>query len=56
MQFKIEGFDSNLHVDAEFALCDTGSCDSKKFFMILHMTVICVFDFAIKKNNGSEIG
>ena len=33
MQFRTEGFDSNLHVDAEFALCDTGCCDSKK---ILH--------------------
>ena len=33
MQFRIEGFDSNLHVDAEFTLCDTGCCDSKK---ILH--------------------
>ena len=30
MRFRIEGFDSNLHIDAEFALCDTGCCDSKK--------------------------
>ena len=43
MQFRIEGFDSNLHVDAEFTLCDTGSCDSKKFFMILRMTVFLCF-------------
>ena len=33
MRFRIEGFDSNLHIDAEFALRDTGRCDSKK---ILH--------------------
>ena len=32
-RFRIEGFDLNLHIDAEFALRDTGRCDSKK---ILH--------------------
>ena len=33
-RFRIEGFDWNLHIDAEFALRDTaGHCDSKK---ILH--------------------
>ena len=29
-RFRIEGFDLNLHIDAEFALRDTGRCDSKK--------------------------
>ena len=43
MGFRIEGFDSNLHVDAEFTLCDTGCCGSKKFFMILHMTIFQCF-------------
>ena len=33
MRFRIEGFDLNLHIEAEFALRDTGCCDSKK---ILH--------------------
>ena len=33
MRFRIEGFDLNLHIDAEFALRDIGRCDSKK---ILH--------------------
>ena len=30
MRFRIEGFDLNLHIDAEFALRDTCRCDSKK--------------------------
>ena len=30
MRFRIEGFDLNLHIDAEFALRDTGRSDSKK--------------------------
>ena len=29
-RFRIQGFDLNLHIDAEFALRDTGRCDSKK--------------------------
>ena len=29
-RFRIEGFDLNLHIDAEFALRDTGRCDNKK--------------------------
>ena len=29
-RFRIEGFDLNLHIDAEFALRDTGRSDSKK--------------------------
>ena len=29
-RFRIEGFDFNLHIDAEFALRDSGRCDSKK--------------------------
>ena len=32
-RYRIEGFDLNFHIDAEFALRDTGRCDSKK---ILH--------------------
>ena len=29
-RFRIERFDLNLHIDAEFALRDTGRSDSKK--------------------------
>ena len=32
----------NLHIDAEFALRDTGRC-VKKFFMILQMTIFLFF-------------
>ena len=42
-RFRIEGFDLNLHIDAEFALRDTGRCDSKKFFVILQMTIFLFF-------------
>ena len=49
MRFRIEGFDFNLHIDAEFALRDTDRCDSKK---ILHDPTNdnFFFDFINKKN------
>ena len=31
-RFRLKGFDLNLHIDAEFALRDTGRCDNKKIF------------------------
>ena len=56
MRFRIEGFDLNLHIDAEFALRDTGRCDSKK---ILHDPTndnFSVFLFLLYQNEKSEIG
>ena len=53
-RFRIEGFDLNLHIDAEFALRDTGGCDSKKFFMILQMTIFPFF-FLLYQQEKSEI-
>ena len=51
-RFRIEGFDLYLHIDAEFALRDTGRCDSKKFFVILQMTIFLFFFFYfINKKN-----
>ena len=43
MRFRIEGFDLNLHIDAEFALRDTAAVIVKKFFMILQMKIFLLF-------------
>ena len=53
MRFRIEGFDLNLHIDAEFAWRDTGRCGIKK---ILHdptndnFSAFFFFTFINKKN------
>ena len=58
MRFRIEGFDLNLHIDAEFALRDTCRCDSKK---ILRDTTndnfsVFFFFFLLYQQEKSEIG
>ena len=54
-KFRIEGFDLNLHIDAEFALRDNGCSDSKK---ILHDPTndnFSFFDFINKKTDLKQI-
>ena len=53
MQFRIEGFNSDLHVDAEFALCDAGCCDSKK---ILHDPTYDSFSVFLTLSTRKRIG
>ena len=48
-RFRIEGFDLNLHTDAEFALRDTGRCDRKNSTNVN-------FFLLYQQENGSEIG
>ena len=54
-RFRIEGFDLNLHIDAEFASRDTGRCDSKN---ILHDPTNDNFSgfFLLYQQEKSEIG
>ena len=58
--FRVEGFELNLHIDAEFALHDTGRCDSKKilhdpFSVFFVCLFVCLF-FLLYLQEKSEIG
>ena len=56
-RFRIEGFDLNLHIDAEFALRDTGPCDSKKIIRDPTNDNFSVFFFfLLYQQEKSEIG
>ena len=57
MRFRIEGFDLNFHIDAEFALRDIGCCDSKKILHDPKSDNFSVFLFfgLYQQENGSEI-
>ena len=55
-RFRIEGFDLNLHIDAEFALRDTACCDSKKTLHDPTNENFSVFFFLLYQHEKSEIG